>query len=139
MTFIFGRRASEGRRAVNPGDERSLMVTRGHTESQVRPHNRADRTDSQADCAGSIPVTRSTRESPAQTRFRVYIFRSACVTGLVWREVKAPTVTGHACPNCAEAIKAEGAVGSSALAVELVTFVRWTNPKKAAAPVAHRG
>jgi hypothetical protein len=35
MTFIFGRRASEGRRAINPGEERSLMVTRGHTESQA--------------------------------------------------------------------------------------------------------
>lgn len=54
------------------------------------------------------------------------------VTGLVWREVKAPTVTAMPAPNCAEAIEAEGAVGSSALAVALVTFVRRTNPKKAA-------
>jgi hypothetical protein len=37
------------RRAINPGDERSLTVTSGHPAEQVRPRNSADRADSQAD------------------------------------------------------------------------------------------
>ena len=39
---------SDRKRAINPGDERSFMVTRGHLASQVRPHNGPEGTDSQS-------------------------------------------------------------------------------------------
>jgi len=55
--------------AINPGDERSITVTRGHPAAQVKPHSSPDRTDSQADSAGSIPVTRSKRERAARALF----------------------------------------------------------------------
>jgi hypothetical protein len=47
------------RRAINPGDERSLTVIRGQRAPQVRSRESPDGTDFQADNAGSIPVTRS--------------------------------------------------------------------------------
>jgi len=54
------RRADAGKRAINSGKERFLMVTRGQAILQVKPHSGPDGTDSQADSAGSIPVTRLT-------------------------------------------------------------------------------
>jgi hypothetical protein len=47
-------------RAIHRRDERSLAVTRGHPDRQVRPCGRPNRTASRADSAGWIPVTRST-------------------------------------------------------------------------------
>jgi hypothetical protein len=58
-----GPRSSCHYRAINPGNEGSLTVTHGHPAPQVRPHNSPNRTDSQADSAGSIPVTRSTTKA----------------------------------------------------------------------------
>jgi hypothetical protein len=61
--------------AVNPGEERSLTVAHGHVASQVRPMTGPGGPDSQADSAGSTPVTRSTSEGPAQ-RLRAGINRA---------------------------------------------------------------
>jgi len=44
-------------RAINPGDERSLTVTRGHPAPQVGPHNGPDGTDSQADSVAKPVAT----------------------------------------------------------------------------------
>ncbi len=54
-----GAQWGDGRRAISHGAGRSVTVTRGHPAPQVRPYNSPDGTDSQADSAGSIPVTRS--------------------------------------------------------------------------------
>ena len=50
----------QDRRAINPGDEGSLTVTHGQPIPLVNPRSGPDGTDSQADSAGSILVTRST-------------------------------------------------------------------------------
>jgi len=63
--------------AINPGDERSITVTRGHPAAQVKPHSSPDRTDSQADSAGSIPVTRSTAKGQFGSIFRTLDLRSS--------------------------------------------------------------
>jgi hypothetical protein len=55
--------SDEARRAINPGNEGPLTVTCGYLTLQVSPHNSMNRTDSQADSAGSITVTRSTVKS----------------------------------------------------------------------------
>jgi hypothetical protein len=46
-------------RAINPGIAGSMTVTSGASTAQLRAVRSPDRTDSQADSAGSIPVTRS--------------------------------------------------------------------------------
>jgi hypothetical protein len=46
-------------RAINPGERRATTVTRGHPYGQLRAADCGDTADSQADSAGSIPVTRS--------------------------------------------------------------------------------
>jgi hypothetical protein len=46
--------------ATNHGQGRYRTGTSGHTSWQVRRHDDLFRSDSQADSAGSIPVTRST-------------------------------------------------------------------------------
>ena len=52
-------------RAINPGVTGSMTVTCGVSDAQVRAVRGPDWSDSQADSAGSIPVTRSTKV-PAQ-------------------------------------------------------------------------
>ena len=51
---------------INPGEDRYLTVTHGQASLQLRPYRSPNGTTSQADSAGSIPVTRSRRKSPAQ-------------------------------------------------------------------------
>ena len=46
-------------RAINPGVVGFITVTSGAPAAQVRAVRGLDRSDSQADSAGSIPVTRS--------------------------------------------------------------------------------
>jgi hypothetical protein len=47
-------------RAINPGIAGSMTVANGALTAQLKAVRALDRTDSQADNAGSIPVTRST-------------------------------------------------------------------------------
>ena len=53
-------------RAINDGHKRRRAATTGHTNWQVRPHDGVFRSDSQADSAGSVPVTRSNHGGPGQ-------------------------------------------------------------------------
>ena len=50
-------------RAISPGIARSMTVTRSASTAQLRAVKGAYRSDSQADSAGSIPVTRSVTRS----------------------------------------------------------------------------
>ena len=50
-------------RAISPGVARSMTVTGGASDDQVRAVRGPDLSDSQADSAGSIPVTRSARRA----------------------------------------------------------------------------
>src|SRR5262245_55572511 len=52
-------------RAISPSVTRSMTVTSGTLSAQVRAVRSLDRSDSQADSAGSIPVTRSRNPSSA--------------------------------------------------------------------------
>jgi len=54
-----GCKAAGHWRAINPGAMGSITVTCGAPVAQVRAVRDPDRSDSQADSAGSIPVTRS--------------------------------------------------------------------------------
>jgi hypothetical protein len=51
--------------AINPGELRVTAVTRGQPDAQLSAPTCGDWADSQADSAGSIPVTRSNGEGPA--------------------------------------------------------------------------
>jgi hypothetical protein len=55
-------------RAINPGDQGCLTVTRGPAAPQVRPHTTPNGADSQADSAGSIPVIRSNVKAQVGSR-----------------------------------------------------------------------
>ena len=59
MSALSVARLSGHRRATNPGDEGTLAGTPGHRNAQVTRGIGSSRSDSQADSAGSIPVTRS--------------------------------------------------------------------------------
>ena len=54
-------------------------VTHGARDSQARPYTGSNDANSQADSAGSIPVTRSTVEAQARTlvRTRAFVFSGA--------------------------------------------------------------
>jgi hypothetical protein len=56
-------------RAINPGDSGSITVTSGVSDAQLRTVRGPDRSDSQADSAGSIPVTRSTYVDAGQGHY----------------------------------------------------------------------
>ena len=51
--------------SISPGDERSSRSLARHSNPKVKPCGRPDRTASQADSAGSVPVTRSECEGPS--------------------------------------------------------------------------
>jgi hypothetical protein len=73
-------RVSPGRschwRAINPGDQRCLTVTRGRIAPQVRLRIVSNGADSQADSAGSIPVIRSNVKAQVGSTFRTLGLRS---------------------------------------------------------------
>ena len=54
-------------RAVNPGETGSVTGTGGRQGRQLSSHDGRDLADSQADSAGSIPVTRSDTLSPPRS------------------------------------------------------------------------
>src|SRR5215471_18981216 len=58
-------------RAINPSVTRSMTATGGASDPQIRAVRDPDLSDSQADSAGSIPVSlsRSNREGPGQAVF----------------------------------------------------------------------
>ena len=58
-------------RAISPGVARSMTVTGGASDDQVRAVRGPDLSDSQADSAGSIPVTRSNVKIQASGIFDV--------------------------------------------------------------------
>jgi hypothetical protein len=60
--------SSGHQRAINPGDERYLTVTPGHLAPQVRHHISQIRTNSQADSAGSVSITRSNQKPQVNGR-----------------------------------------------------------------------
>jgi hypothetical protein len=69
MRISAGRREPPGHlRAINPGDERSLTVTRGHPAPAGQAMWQARTAQiPKADSAGSIPVTRSNTKAQVRT------------------------------------------------------------------------
>ena len=63
-------------RAINPGVTGSMTVTSGASDVQVRAFRGPDLLVSQADSAGSIPVTRSRQYLPSAGRLSVMIAAS---------------------------------------------------------------
>jgi hypothetical protein len=84
--------------AINPGEDRSLTVTRGQPALQVRPCDSPDGADSQADSAGSIPVTRSKGKSPGQSRFGVCALLPPGELLLIFRAISVPLACGSRTP-----------------------------------------
>jgi hypothetical protein len=66
-------------RAISPGVTESMTVTNGTLDAQLRAVRGLDRSDSQADSAGSIPVTRSTTKPPLTALSLGGVFRSAAL------------------------------------------------------------
>ena len=76
---------------VSPGVAGSLTVTSGASGAQVGAARGPDRSDSQADSAGSIPVTRSALKAPDSGAFVSFLDLSRTVRGFL--SLRAP-----ACP-----------------------------------------
>jgi hypothetical protein len=93
-------------RAISPGNTGPRTVTHGSRGPQVRPYTGLNDANSQADSAGSIPVTRSSvnaaqsafllTQAELSPRFRA---RSGPISGLRPAAYSQLAVLGASCPS----------------------------------------